>query len=158
MTLFVKDRNGEYRIADRQEILAAARSSVNQLFKRGRKISHKADSIEFFQMKLAGQEKEVFAALYLDTPHRIIAYEELFVGTIDTCQVHPREIVKRTLLHNAAAVIFGHNHPSGSEEPSLADMKITERLKEALQLIDVRVLDHIVVGKGATSLAGRGLL
>jgi DNA repair protein RadC len=94
----------------------------------------------------------------MDNRHRMIAFEELFNGTIDGASVHPREVVKRCLHHNAAAVIFAHNHPSGVPEPSQSDERITQKLKEALHLIDVRVLDHFVVGDAVVSFAERGLL
>lgn len=113
---------------------------------------------DYFAMRFAGLEHEVFACLYLDNRHRVIACEELFRGTIDGASVHPREVVKRALVHNAAAaVIFAHNHPSGVAEPSLADELITRRLKDALAMVEIRVLDHLVVG-GATvaSFAERG--
>ena len=103
--------------------------------------------------------REVFACLFLDNQHRLICYEEMFFGTIDGASVHPREVVKRTLFHNAAAIIFAHNHPSGVSEPSQADRRIAERLKAALSLVDVRVLDHMVIGDAeVTSFAERGLL
>jgi DNA repair protein RadC len=102
---------------------------------------------------------EVFAVLFLDNRHRVIAFEELFRGTIDGASVHPREVVRRALALNAAAVILSHNHPSGVAEPSEADQRITTRLREALSLVDVRVLDHLVIGDGGCcSLAERGLL
>ena len=90
----------------------------------------------------------MFCCLYLDNRHRLIAFEELFRGTIDRAGVHPREVLRQTLAHNAAAVMFAHNHPSGVLEPSAADELITRRLKEALALVDVRVLDHFIVGDG----------
>lgn len=101
---------------------------------------------------------ETFACVFLDNRHRVIKYEELFSGTIDGASVHPREIVRRALHHNAAAVILAHNHPSGVAEPSQADERITQRLKDALHLIDVRVLDHLVIGDHIVSFAERGLL
>lgn len=111
----------------------------------------------YFSQRLRGQPSEVFAALFLDTRHRSLAFEELFRGTVDGAEVHPREVVRRALVHNAAAVIVGHNHPSGSAEPSAADRAVTSRLKQALQLVDVRLLDHFVIGDGApVSLAARG--
>jgi len=96
-------------------------------------------------LKLSGQEREVFAVLFLTTKHRLIGYEELFYGTIDGASVYPREVVKRALTLNAAAVIIAHNHPSGDATPSQADKKITIRLKDALALVDIRLLDHFVV-------------
>ena len=107
--------------------------------------------------RLRHQPQEIFAALFLDTRHRALAFEELFRGTIDGAEVHPREIARRALAHNAAAVIVGHNHPSGNPEPSAADRAVTARLKQALALVDVRLLDHFVIADGPpVSLAGRG--
>jgi DNA repair protein RadC len=114
---------------------------------------------DYLRLKLYGLPHEVFACLFLDNRHRVIRYEELFRGTIDGASVHPREVVRRVIETNAAAVIFAHNHPSGVAEPSQADLRITARLKESLALIDVRVLDHLIIGDGqGTSLAERGLL
>ena len=113
----------------------------------------------YLKSRLCSYPYEVFACLFLDNRYRVIAFEELFRGSIDSTNVHPREVVRRCLTHNAAAVIFAHNHPSGSSEPSQADRTITIRLREALGLIEVRVLDHVVIGDGApTSLAERGWL
>lgn len=114
---------------------------------------------QYLRARLRHYEHEVFACLYLDNQHRVVKLEELFSGTIDGAAVYPREVVKRCLHNNAAAVIFAHNHPSGIAEPSQADIGITARLKAALNTIDVRVLDHIVVGRcEAVSFAERGLL
>ncbi|MCB1856670.1 MAG: DNA repair protein RadC [Gammaproteobacteria bacterium] len=114
---------------------------------------------DYLQSRLSGYPHEVFACLFLDNRHRVIDFEELFRGTIDGASIHPREVVRRAIAHNAAAVIFAHNHPSGVAEPSVADTRITHYLRDALAMIDVRVLDHIVVGAGETaSLAESGLL
>ncbi|MFZ0791092.1 MAG: DNA repair protein RadC [Chromatiaceae bacterium] len=114
---------------------------------------------DYLKLKLYGLPYEVFACLFLDNRHRVIRYEELFRGTIDGASVHPREVVRKVMETNAAAVIFAHNHPSGVAEPSQADLRITQRLKDALALVEVRVLDHLIVGEGqGTSLAERGLL
>ena len=114
---------------------------------------------QYLSLRLRGRPFEVFACLFLDNRHRLIAFEELFTDTIDGASVHPREVVRRCLAHNAAAVILAHNHPSGVAEPSRADRQITRRLQQALDLIDVRVLDHLVVGDGdPVSFAERGLL
>ena len=111
----------------------------------------------YFSQRLRGLPHEVFAALFLDTRHRAIAFEELFRGTVDGAEVHPREVVRRALAHNATALIVGHNHPSGNGEPSAADRAITIRLKQALALVEIRLLDHFIVGDGApVSLAARG--
>ena len=121
-------------------------------------LSSPQDTRNYLRLKFAGLEHEVFACLFLDQRHRVICFEELFTGTIDGASVYPREVVKATLKHNAAAVIFAHNHPSGNAEPSQSDKHITGRLKEALALIDVRVLDHFVVGDEVVSFAERGLI
>ncbi|HET6604936.1 MAG TPA: DNA repair protein RadC [Xanthomonadaceae bacterium] len=126
---------------------------------RGAALTDPAAAGRYFATRLRPHPNEVFACLFLDNRHRAIAFEELFRGTIDGAQVHPREVVRRSLAHNAAAVMFGHNHPSGVAEPSAADRAITRRLADALALIDVRVLDHFVVGDAeAVSFAQRGLL
>jgi len=114
---------------------------------------------DYLRHWLQDRAAESFCCLFLDTRHRVVRAEELFRGTIDGATVHPREVVKRALTHNAAAVIVAHNHPSGVAEPSRADEVLTRRLREALALVDIRLLDHIVVGDGAVvSLAARGLL
>lgn len=126
---------------------------------RGEALTDPTRAGEYFARRLRGLPHEVFACLFLDTRHRALAFEELFRGTIDGAEVHPREVVRRCLAHNAAAVIIGHNHPSGVAEPSAADRAVTVRLREALALVDVRLLDHFVVGDGApTSMAARGWL
>lgn len=157
--LFIRDRTRRYRVATGDAILEAARSVVDQRMQRGDSFGDPKASSAFFQAKLAGLEREVFAAVMLDTRHRMIEYVELFHGTIDGAEVHPREVVRRALRCNAAAMIVAHNHPSGSTEPSAADRAVTARLKQALALVDVRLLDHIVVGGATTtSLASMGLL
>ena len=115
-------------------------------------------SRDYVKLKLASYQHEVFACLFMNNRNRVITFEELFRGTIDGASVYPREVVKACLSHNAAAVIFAHNHPSGVAEPSVADERITKRLKDALALIDVRVLDHLIVGEEVISFAERGLL
>ncbi len=122
-------------------------------------MSSPRDVREYLSLKLSGLEHEVFAAIFLDNRHRVIEYSELFTGTIDSAAVYPREIVKHCLSRNAAAVIFAHNHPSGQSAPSDTDVRLTRKLTDALSLIDVRVLDHLVIGAGCiTSLAERGLM
>jgi DNA repair protein RadC len=126
---------------------------------RGEVLSDPHAAGRYFARRLRPQPSEVFAALFLDTRHRALGFEELFRGTVDGAEVHPREVVRRALAHNAAAVIVGHNHPSGSPEPSAADRAVTAQLKQALGLVDVRLLDHFVIGDGApVSLAARGWL
>jgi DNA repair protein RadC len=124
---------------------------------RGEALTDPGSAGRYFSQRLRGHPQEVFAALFLDTRHRALAFEELFRGTVDGAEVHPREVVRRALAHNAAAVIVGHNHPSGSTEPSAADRAVTVRLKQSLALVDIRLLDHFVIGDGApVSLAARG--
>lgn len=124
---------------------------------RGASLTDPDSAGRYFAQRLRHRPQEVFAALFLDTRHRALAFEELFSGTLDSAEVHPREVVRRALAHNAAAVIVGHNHPSGNTEPSAADRAITARLRQALELVDVRLLDHFVVGDGPpVSLAARG--
>ncbi len=128
-------------------------------FERGEAVTDPGSTRRFLRSRLGPYQREVFACMFLDNQHRLITYEELFFGTIDGASVHPREVVKRALETNAAAVIFAHNHPSGVAEPSSADQRITGKLMSALRLIDVRVLDHMIVGEsGVTSFAERGLL
>ena len=118
-----------------------------------------ADASAFFSLRLGSLEHEVFAAIFLDAQNRVIEYIELFRGTLTQTSVYPREVVKTSLRLNAAAVIFAHNHPSGVPEPSRADENLTKVLKDALALVDVRVLDHVIVAGGASvSFAQRGLL
>lgn len=118
---------------------------------------HKAG--DYFAKRLRSLPHEIFACLFLDNQHQLIAYEELFSGSLDGAEVHPREVLKICLKHNAAAVIFGHNHPSGNPQPSAADRAVTARLKQALALVDVRCLDHFIIGDGPpTSMAALGML
>ena len=124
---------------------------------RGAALTEPQVAGKYLKQKLQGRSNEVFMALYLDTRHRLIATEELFHGTVDGSKVHPRVVVTRALAHNAVAMIIGHNHPSGDAEPSAADRAVTARLKQALALVEVRLLDHFVVGDGVpVSLAARG--
>ena len=126
---------------------------------RGAEFTSPALVKEYLRNKLAGFEHEVFAVLFLDTRHRLIEYREMFHGTIDSASGYPREVVKEAFRLNAAAVIFSHNHPSGNPEPSSADKVLTQRLKEALGLVDIRVLDHVIVGgSSSTSFAEYDLL
>ena len=150
-SLLVRDGRGRYLPASADQILDAARRIIDQKMQRGTEFSSPAVVKEYLCTKLAGFEHEVFAVLFLDTRHRLIEYVEMFRGTIDGAEVHPREVVKEALQHNAAAVIFAHNHPSGIPEPSAADRALTQRLKEALTLVEVRTLDHVIVAGGQTT-------
>ena len=141
------------------DIIGKAKELLAERFSRGQSITKPSDSSNYLISRLAELEHEVFAVLFLDNRHRVISFDEMFTGTIDGASVHPREVVKRALRHNAAAVILAHNHPSGLPEPSRADITLTKRLTEALALVDCRVLDHIIVGGTETaSFAERGLL
>ena len=136
----------------------ASRRLLERL-EKGVCIGSPRDTCRFLSARLCDLPHEVFACLFLDNRHRVIRFEELFRGSIDGASVYPREVVKRALALNAAAAIFAHNHPSGVAQPSAADTRITQRLKTALALVEVRVLDHIVVGDGETvSFAESGLL
>ena len=126
---------------------------------KGEAIRNPADTATYLQARMCHLEHELFCCLFLDNRHRVIRFDEMFRGTIDGTSVYPREVVKEALAVNAAAVILAHNHPSGIAEPSQADERITKRLKSALELVDIRLLDHLIIGDGeATSLAARGML
>lgn len=141
------------------DILAAAEAILRRRLERLGTLTSPEDSAAFLRVRLAGLEHEELHVVWLDQRHRVVAVDSLFRGTIDGATVHPREVVKLALKRNAAACVVAHNHPSGSPEPSAADRAITARLKEALNLVEVRLLDHIVVGaEGTTSLAQRGWL
>jgi DNA repair protein RadC len=150
---------GEATYVQLQAALELARRYLLSRISRGRALGSPDEVRQFLQLKMRCLPHEVFACLFLDNQHTVISYEELFRGTIDGASVYPREIVKRSLALNAAAVIFAHNHPSGIAEPSQADQRLTQRLKSALGTVDIRVLDHFVVGESeALSFAERGLL
>lgn len=149
--------------AARLAVLAAlpeiARRYFEETLPRGAAIRSPADTETFLKARLRDRPHEVFCCLYLDNRHRVLQFEELFRGTIDGTSVHPRELVKQALHINAAAIILAHNHPSGVAEPSQADERITRRIKSALELVDIRLLDHLIIGDGiSTSLASRGML
>ena len=157
-TLYVRESD-LFREATPEETLLAAHHALARRFRRGVSLSSPQLVREYLRISLAALEHEVFCVLLLDTHHRLLSCRELFRGTLDGAAVYPREVVKEVLKHNAAAVIFAHNHPSGVAEPSPADELITRRLREALSLIDVRVLDHLVVaGTALVSMAERGSL
>ena len=142
-----------------QASLEMSRRHLAAELQRGAALSCPADTRNYLSACLRHRANEVFACLFLDNRHRVIAFEELFEGTINGASVHAREVIRRTLHHNAAALIVAHNHPSGVAEPSQADIQLTRRLAQALQLVDVRLLDHFVVGDGEVlSLAERGML
>jgi DNA repair protein RadC len=150
---------GPAKRAELAAVLELARRSLQQEFTQRTLFDSPGKVKDYLHMQLAGREHEVFAVLFLDAQNRLIVLEEMFRGTLTQTSVYPREVVKRALERQAAAVIFAHNHPSGAAEPSRADQFLTQTLKSALALIDVRVLDHLVVGQSdVVSLAERGLL
>ena len=142
-----------------QAVLEMSRRYLEATLQRGDSLQSVADTRRYLTAQLRHEPSEVFACLFLDNRHRVITFEKLFFGTIDSASVHPRVVMRKALDHNAAALILAHNHPSGVAEPSRADEQITRRLKEALGMIDIRVLDHFVIGDGdCVSFAERGLL
>lgn len=150
---------GPAKFAQLQAVLEMGRRHLWERLQRGETLGSPEDTRRFLQARLRDYPHEVFACLLLDNRHRVIAFEEMFRGTIDAASVYPREIVKLALARNAAALIVAHNHPSGVAEPSRADERLTQRLKDALALVDIRLLDHFVIGDGeVVSFAERGLL
>lgn len=150
---------GPVKYSQLQAAQELARRQALQVISSGDALSSPSETRRFLQYHLGGRSREVFSCLFLDSQHRVLRCEDLFLGTLDGAAVYPREVAVRALQYNAAAVIFAHNHPSGIAEPSHADRRITERLCAALALLDIRVLDHIIIGCGrAFSFAEEGLL
>jgi len=141
-----------------QDVLAAAEGILKGKLERQGSLGNPTDASDFLRMRLGALLHEEFHVLWLDNRHRILDCQKLFTGTIDGASIYPREVVRAALNINACAAIFAHNHPSGVAEPSAADRAITKELREALSLIGVRILDHIVVGAECVSMAGRGLM
>ena len=158
---FIRDGAGGYqftRNVSANELCQIALTELGSVIERDA-LSNPANTRNYLRLRLGRAECEFFGAIFLDNRHRVIACEELFRGTIDGASVYPREVVKDALRHNAAAIIFYHNHPSGVCEPSQADRTITQRLTEALAIVDIRVLDHYVVSQDdSVSFAERGLI
>lgn len=158
-SILAEEGMGDARLATLRALPLLARRYFEQSLPAGACIRSPADTEAFLLSRLRHLGHERFCCLYLDNRHRVLRFDELFRGTIDGTSVYPREVVKEALSVNAAAVILAHNHPSGVAEPSQADERITRRLKSALELVDIRLLDHLIIGDaGATSLASRGLL
>lgn len=150
---------GSAKYAQLSAVLEMSRRYLQQTLNEAPVFTQPNAVKSYLQSQLQHRQRECFAALFLDNQHRLLAFEPIFEGTIDSAPVHPREVVKLALSHNAAALIISHNHPSGVAEPSQSDRLITDRLKDALDMVDVRLLDHIVVGCGVTvSFAERGWL
>jgi DNA repair protein RadC len=157
--LAATDGIGDARLATLKALRELTQRYFEETLPVGEAIRSPTDTETFLLARLRDRPHEVFCCIYLDNRHRVILFEELFRGTIDGTSVYPREVVKQALKLNAAAIILAHNHPSGVAEPSQADERITKRVKSALELVDIRLLDHLVIGDGtSTSLASRGLL
>lgn len=158
-TLYVKDSTGEYQVAPLKDILLAARNQVGRTLNREKGFNQPNTVKSFFNAKLAALEHEVFAVAFLDNHLQLIEYREMFHGTVDNASVYPREVAKMALRLNASAIVISHNHPSGINQPSGADIQITSHLTDALALIGVRLLDHILVaGSHSSSFAEMGYL
>jgi DNA repair protein RadC len=155
--LYVRDGSA-FREAAAREVVLQAQALINERFRAACVLKNPTLVRAFFKLQLGGREHEVFAVVFLDGQRRVIDYLEIFRGTINNAQVYVREVVKEALKHNAAAVILAHNHPSGRSIPSDADKATTSRLRVMLELVDVEVLDHIIVGKSITSFVELGLL
>jgi DNA repair protein RadC len=157
--LLVRDVDGQYRPASSEEVLQQARRVLSHRVRRGATMSSPEAVKDYLRVQLGVLEHEVFCVIFLDAQHRIVALKEMFRGTVTQTSVYPREVVKESLAVNAAAVILAHNHPSGVAQPSRADEFLTQSLRQALALVDVRVLDHLVVaGADVTSFAELGLV
>lgn len=150
---------GDAKFAQLQAVLEMARRHLWESLSRGPALTSPLQTRDYLAARLRHEQHEVFACIFLDNRHRVLRFEELFRGTIDGAAVYPREVVKKALAYNAAALILAHNHPSGITEPSQSDEALTRRLRDSLNLVDIRLLDHLVIGDGdPVSLAERGVL
>jgi DNA repair protein RadC len=154
----IKDIQGNYFTISSDELITNAKQYVQSTFSTGLLLTSPSKASVYLQTLIGDFEHEVFYALWLNSQHQVIQHGELARGTIDSASIYSREVVKTALACNAAAVIFAHNHPSGHSTPSQADITLTKRLKDALALVDIRVLDHLVIGSDITSMAEHGLL
>lgn len=149
---------GQAKFVQLKAVVEMSRRYLEEHITRGDALKDVNAVRNYLCHQLRGYPYEVFACLFLDNKHRVIEYEEMFRGTIDSASVHPREVLRRAIHHNAAAVIFAHNHPSGVAEPSQSDHSITDKLKDVLGMVDVRVLDHFIIGDEVVSFAEKGYL
>ena len=156
--LYIQDQSGAYLPAPKELIFTAANRLSSFQLKHGVYIRSSDVAKAAIKHKLGRHQCEMFACLFLDSKHRVLEFQEMFRGSVNCATVHPREVVKEALRLNAVAVILAHNHPSGDSDPSPQDIELTSKLKDILQVIDVRVLDHLVVGDEVTSLADAGYL
>lgn len=149
---------GQAKYAQLQACLEMSRRYLHETLEREGPLSNPDEAKQFLLMKMRDYSKEVFACLFLDTKNYVIKFEELFTGSLHSTEVHPREVVKKALHYNANAIILAHNHPSGDSHPSQSDVEITQLLRDALSLMDIKVLDHLIIGNKVTSLAESGQL
>ena len=156
--LYIQDQGGAYLPAPKEAIYTEAKRLSSYQLRRGVSIRSSDVAKSAIKHKLDGYQCEMFACLFLDSKHRVLEFQEMFRGSVNCATVHPREVVKEALRLNAAAVILSHNHPSGDSNPSLQDIELTSKLKDILQVIDVKVLDHLVVGDTVISMADSGYL
>lgn len=147
---------GQAKFTQLQACLEMSRRYLRETLEREGPLTSPKDAKQYLLMRMRDYKKEIFACMFLDSKNRVIEFEELFIGSLHGAEVHPREVVKQALKHNANAVIFAHNHPSGDAEPSQSDIEITHALKEALALVDIKVLDHMVIANDVVSLAELG--
>ena len=154
--LFIKDQSGDYLPAPKEIVFTEAKRLSSYQLRRGVRINSSDVAKTAVQNKISNHECEMFACLFLDSAHRLLSFKKMFRGSVNCATVHPREVVKEALRLNAAAVILAHNHPSGDSNPSPQDIELTNKLKDILKGIDVRVLDHLVVGDEVTSVADLG--
>ncbi len=156
--LYIQDQSGSYLPAPKETIFTEANRLSSFQLRRGVHIRSSDAAKTAIRTRLHVHDCEMFACLFLDSAHRVLAWQEMFRGSINTATVHPREVVKEALRLNAAAIILAHNHPSGDSTPSRQDITLTERLREILAIIDVRVLDHLIVGDEITAMSDAGLI
>lgn len=156
--LYIQDQGGRYLPAPKETILSEARRLGSTQLRHGAVIASPEKAKEAIGQKLFSHPHEMFACLFLDATHRVLAFAEMFRGSINCATIYPREVVKEALRLNAAAVIFAHNHPSGDSKPSPQDIELTRKLSDILKVVDVRVLDHLVVGETVVSMADAGFL
>ena len=156
--LYVKDQDGEYHPAPKKLVLTEANKLMGYQLRRGASILSAECAREVIGCKLRTRQMEVFACLFLDSQHRVLAFKEISTGTINHTTVHPREVVREALQLNAAAVILAHNHPSGCNQPSTEDKILTRTLSEILKVVDVRILDHLIIGDEVTAFSDLGLM
>jgi len=158
-SLYARNADGQFVMASEGQILSEASRVIDHRYQTGTEFIQNNVAEEFFRAKLAGCEREVFAVAFLNNRNELITYRELFFGSISGVEIHPREVVRAAMSHNAAAVILAHNHPSFYAQVSKEDIRITRRLCDAMKLLDVKVLDHIIVaGNDCVSMAAQGLM